>query len=140
MQSNPDKIAVLGYIQNIISRLGQNSFLVKGWSASIVALIGTLLEKNNYTFRVMLVVCITIFVFWFLNALYLYNEKAFRKLYQYKALDTADDTSIYVLDIESIKGCKCTRLKYFWSTFISPTVFPFHGILFFCAVAIYFYK
>jgi hypothetical protein len=40
------KIAHLGFIQGIITRMGLNSFLLKGWSVTLVAAIVALSTKQ----------------------------------------------------------------------------------------------
>lgn len=41
------KIAHLGFIQAIITRMGLNSFLLKGWSVTLVAAIFALAAKQT---------------------------------------------------------------------------------------------
>ncbi|MDR3432572.1 MAG: hypothetical protein P4L95_11830 [Rouxiella aceris] len=135
MSNFSEKPIVLGFIQDIITRLSQNSFLVKGWSASIVAVVGALLEKNAYTLNMTYVVCISIFIFWFLNAMYLYHERAFRHLYNEKATTTAFHDKYFLLNVNDVKGCCCKKIWSFTKSFLSLTVLPFHGAL--LVVAIY---
>jgi hypothetical protein len=40
------KIAHLGFIQGVITRMGSNSFLLKGWSITLVAAIFALSAKD----------------------------------------------------------------------------------------------
>jgi len=129
-----EKPIVLGFIQDIITRLSQNSFLVKGWSASIVAVVGALFEKNAYTLNMSYVICISIFIFWFLNAMYLYHERSFRKLYTEKATATIFNDNYFLLNVNDVKGCFCKKLWSFIKSFFSLTVLPFHGSLLFVAI------
>jgi hypothetical protein len=64
-----DKIFVeeLKIIQDIIKRMAFNSFLIKGWSITLV--IATLLLKGN-KYQV-LIAFIPLLVFWFLDAYFL---------------------------------------------------------------------
>lgn len=75
------RIAHLGFIQSIISRMGANSFLLKGWSVTLVAAMFALSAKEaNYKFVVLSY--FPIFVFWALDAYFLHQEKLYRKLYE----------------------------------------------------------
>lgn len=70
-------------IQSCISRMAQNSFMVKGWFVSIYAVILALLpEKVN-----MLLLCVSLFsvnlIFWYLDAFFLRTEKIYRKVYDW---------------------------------------------------------
>lgn len=83
MNENPMEeraIKHLEFIQNVISRLGGNSFLVKGWMITLVSALFALAAKdanNRYSI-------ITLFVipsFWLLDSYYLSRERQYRALY-----------------------------------------------------------
>lgn len=64
------KIKHLEFVQNTISRLAGNSFLLKGWAVTLVSGIFTLSSKeSNPLFFI--VAYIPIIVFWCLDANYL---------------------------------------------------------------------
>jgi hypothetical protein len=76
----------LELIQGVITRMANNSFLVKGWAMTLMsALIAfgkdTVLEnpKGGYYLVMMLAVLIP---FWWLDAFYLRQERIFRKIYE----------------------------------------------------------
>ena len=66
-------------IQEIINRMARNSFLIKGWTITLVVV--TLLLKGNkyHTF----IAFIPILVFWFLDAYFLRLERLYRRLYNW---------------------------------------------------------
>jgi len=66
-------------IQGIINRMARNSFLIKGWTITLVVV--TLLLKGNkyHTF----IAFIPILVFWFLDAYFLRLERLYRRLYNW---------------------------------------------------------
>lgn len=78
-------IAHLGFIQAVISRMGNNSFLLKGWSVTLVAAIFALSAKDA-DHRFILLAYFPILIFWILDAFFLHKEKLFRKLYEEVAL------------------------------------------------------
>ncbi len=66
-------IAHLGFIQGIITRMGTNSFLLKGWSVTLVAAMFALAVKDaDKSF--MLIAYFPVFVFWALDASFLHQE------------------------------------------------------------------
>ena len=68
-------------IQNCITRMGQNSFSVKGWLiALIIAIIALLSENVDIKFVCMIIIGLT-GVFWILDAFYLRTEKLYRWKY-----------------------------------------------------------
>lgn len=70
----------LEFIQNIISRMANNSFLIKGWSVTLVAALFALAAKDANESYIMLAYFPAI-LFALLDAYYLYQEKLFRDLY-----------------------------------------------------------
>jgi len=64
-------------IQSIIGRMAFNSFLIKGWTLTLV--IASLLL--NHDFEEKWLGFIPLVIFWFLDAYYLRQEKLFRKLH-----------------------------------------------------------
>lgn len=70
----------LDYIQNVINRMANNSFLLKGWAVTLISLLFLLaIRDSNYT--LLLLSLIPIFTFWGLDTYYLRQEKLYRKLY-----------------------------------------------------------
>ncbi len=66
-------------IQNIIKRMAFNSFMIKGWAVTLVVI--TLLLKGT-TYQV-LIAFIPLLMFWFLDAYFLWQERMYRKLYNW---------------------------------------------------------
>jgi hypothetical protein len=76
----PDRIKHLEMIQNVVSRLGGNSVLVKGWAITVAAaLFGFAL--NTHRAAVALVAVVPIVAFWLLDTYFLRAERLFRALY-----------------------------------------------------------
>lgn len=78
MENN--KIKHLEFIQNIISRMANNSFSLKCWSVTIIAGVFLLSNKdvNNLYF---LIAFVPILFFWALDSFYLYQERLYRVHY-----------------------------------------------------------
>ncbi|MFH1051034.1 MAG: hypothetical protein V1779_08940 [bacterium] len=66
-------------IQDIIKRMANNSFLMKGWTITLV--VGTLLLKNSK--EQSFIAFIPLIVFWYLDAYFLWQERMYRKLYNW---------------------------------------------------------
>ncbi len=70
----------LDLIQAVIARMAQNSFLLKGWSVTVVAaLLGLGIKEGSWALA--LVGYIPLVTFWGLDAYYLRQERLFRGLY-----------------------------------------------------------
>lgn len=67
-------------IQDIIKRMAFNSFMIKGWTITLVVV--TLLLKGTEKYQV-LIAFIPLVVFWFLDTYFLRQERMYRKLYKW---------------------------------------------------------
>ena len=74
-----NKIKHLEMIQSIITRMAQNSFMIKGWSLTLVVAMFAFVPKTAYLFIPIVIVPVLIFVC--LDAYYLQLERRYRKLY-----------------------------------------------------------
>jgi hypothetical protein len=75
------KIAHLGFVQGVINRMGMNSFLLKGWSVTLLAATLAISAKDaNKLF--LLIAYFPLAIFWALDSYYLHQEKLFRELYK----------------------------------------------------------
>lgn len=108
----------LEMIQGNISRMGRNSFLLKGWSVTLVAAIIALSVRNPNALFV-LIALFPALVFWGLDAFYLQQERLFRRLYRGAVEGRVDAFSMDTSGYEKHES---------WSNAVhSPSVLPFHG-------------
>ena len=77
---NEQKLKHLEFIQNTITRMGNNSFIVKGWLITIVSALYALAAKDANKDYV-LITYFAIPTFWGLNGYFLSQERKFRDLY-----------------------------------------------------------
>ena len=68
------QIAHLGFIQGVINRMGSNSFLLKGWSITLVAACFALAAKDAER-KFLLLAYFPVFMFWVLDGYFLYQER-----------------------------------------------------------------
>lgn len=85
-EKNVSEVAISQYfriIQNVISKMTHNSFLIKAWSGTVFAgvIVLTISIANPLIFMVLLVV---VTIFWYLDSYYLRLERLFRSLYNMK--------------------------------------------------------
>lgn len=116
-------IAHLGFIQGIITRMGTNSFLLKGWSITLVAAMFALAVKDADK-RFMLLAYFPVFVFWVLDGFFLHQEKLFRKLYEGVA-SGAIASDQFTLDTSVVR----TQVPSMLRVVLSKTLLPFHGVV-----------
>lgn len=93
----------LELIQNIILRMANNSFLLKGWSLSFI--VATLLFMDSVGYRLLAI--FSLGVFWGLDAYYLRLERCYRELYNWVILHRPDsDELLFDLNAVDRFGCK----------------------------------
>lgn len=94
----------LSMIQDVISRMGSNSFFIKGWALTAIGGLVTLFFTHSsynwsrYLIILALIICI---IFWLLDAFYLQKERKFRALFNI----------VRVINEEKIDFCMSTNLK-----------------------------
>ena len=80
MQSLEAKLKHLEFIQNTITRMAHNSFLLKGWCITVVgAIIG--LNKDGVDWKVTTLAIFLTLMFWILDGYFLSQERYFRGRY-----------------------------------------------------------
>jgi len=99
-------------IQDIIKRMAFNSFVIKGWAITLVVV--TLLLKGT-RFQV-LIAFIPLLIFWFLDAYFLWQERMYRKLYDW-VVSNRLKTEEYLFDMNAyrFKDKVQSRLKIMFS-------------------------
>ena len=85
-------------IQSCIKRMAQNSFMVKGWLITILAVVFALLpERVNLRFLCLLSFII-ILCFWYLDGFFLKAERLYRWKYEWVISQRLNSTE-YVFDL-----------------------------------------
>lgn len=67
-------------IQSCITRMAQNSFMVKGWFVSLYAVVLALLPEKINLFLLCTVLIMVNLMFWYLDAFFLRTEKIYKSL------------------------------------------------------------
>lgn len=115
------KLKHLEMIQNIISRMANNSFLIRGWSITIIAALFALASKDAEPFFISLAYFPAL-AFWSLDGYYLYQEKLFRALYDEVRLKNVKDIDF------SMETSNQKNYSWIKAMFLS-TVLIFHGVI-----------
>lgn len=96
------KISYLQSIQAVIARLANNSFLIKGWTvtlvAALIAITGKDIVQNK---KYILFGLLPALFFWFLDGYYLSLERRFKEMYDHarkldeNEIDFSMDSTLY---------------------------------------------
>lgn len=98
--SNEGKLKHLEFIQAVISRLSNCSFILKGWAVT-ASTVGIGFVAENGETEMLSAVCIAIAVLWILDGYYLSNERLFRRHYQTIASQSETD---FNMDVTYLRG------------------------------------
>jgi hypothetical protein len=111
----------LEFIQNVIARLANDSFLLKGWAITVSgAFFGFGVQQN--TGSLALVGLLPAMAFWALDAYYVKKERQFRKLFDSVRRDPASHEP-FEMDPHPFHR----EVKRWGRTFLSITLLPFYG-------------
>jgi hypothetical protein len=119
-------------IQACISRMAHNSFLIKGWAISIVAVVLALVGKGEVTNSIGWIVLIPLVSFWYLDGFFLQTERRYRKLYSWVLKERKDGNDELLYDLNSSRFKK--EIPSVWGVMRSKTLCPFYGIPVFIVV------
>jgi len=113
-------------IQACIARMAHNSFLIKGWAISIVAIVLVLADKAGTPAIWSSILLIPLISFWYLDAFFLRTERMYRKMYVWvlEKRKNGNDEMLYDLNPKRFKEQVDSRLKVMWS----DTLSWFYGI------------
>ena len=121
------KIKHLEMIEAVISRMGSNSFKLKGWAVTLVSIVGTLAAQGNDK-RCFLLAFVPLLAFWLLDAWYLQTERKYRVLFRQVATQPADhiDFDMDARNVVSGAPEKAHRCRY-RDCLLSWTEIGFYG-------------
>lgn len=116
------KFKHLDYIQAAIGRMATNSFLFKGWAITIAAALsafGAVKSKE----ALLAVGLITTFMFWAMDAYYLWLERGFVNLHKLVATKNESDIDF---------SMQIDKSRYAWrwlKTCFRPHLILFYGVI-----------
>lgn len=70
-------------IQSCINRMAQNSFIIKGWTVSLIAVVLALLPESVDIKLLCILGVLATFCFWYLDAYFLKMERLYRWKYEW---------------------------------------------------------
>lgn len=118
---NENKIKHLEFIQNVITRMNSNSFMIKGWCVTLVAALFALAAKDSEV-KFAVIAYFIIPIFWILDGFFLATEKAFRKMYNQVRVKDEDEID-FNMTPELVTIC-----DLFCHGIFTKTLLPFYGI------------
>ena len=123
----------LEFIQNVITRMNSNSFLIKGWVITLVSALFALAAKDanlNYV----IITYIAIPLFWGLDGFYLSQERQYRQLYNHVIGRGEDEIDF------SMNATVYNQGRNSWtSTLFSKAIWPLYAIMIIITICIMYF-
>lgn len=116
------KLKHLEFIQNVITRMNSNSFLIKGWMITLISALFAFAAKDaniNY----ILISYVVILPFWALDGFYISKERQYRDLYNEVAKKTEND-----INFSMDTSCSNQINRTWIAGFFSKTLLFFYGV------------
>lgn len=113
-------------IQACITRMANNSFLLKGWAITIIAVGLALTDKAQDQALISTVLLIPLFCFWFLDAFFLRTEKMYREMYKWVLQKRSEDDKTLLYDLDPRRFSD--QVEPLWKVVKSLTLRWFYGI------------
>lgn len=128
----------LSMIQDIISRMGNNSLSLKEWTITLVVSIYAFVGTDSQ--KAVIITMMLIMIFWLLDAYYLMQERMFRALYD-KVRKQREEDIDFDMNFNSISINLLASKKYcFINALLSKTVASFYVGCVITAIVIYFIR
>ena len=113
-------------IQDCIKRMANNSFLLKGWTVSLVVIVLAIGKDHEFK-KVFPILMLLIACFWYLDAFFLRTEKMYRKMYEWVIKNRKNtEEYLYHLDPHRFSNDVAGEIKIMFS----KTLCVFYGIPF----------
>ena len=124
-------------VQNCISRMANNSFLLKGWSISLISVILAIIYEKINPIQISLILDIIILYFWYLDAYFLREERKYRKLYEWIIKERPKNNKrLYSLNAHRFDN----KVDNIIDTMKSKTLKWFYGIPFTISIIVLIYN
>ena len=114
MENGEKVIKHLEMTQAVINRLGHNSFLLKGWSMTVI--VATMVLIARYDMQnpcLVLAVMLPVLGFWILDGYFLRQERLFRQVYD--EVRQQDDTDFKMDVMKHVNKPQCRWLSAMFS-------------------------
>jgi len=123
-------------IQDCIKRIANNSFLLKGWTISLVVVVLTLSKgyefKKLFSILMLLIAC-----FWYLDTFFLWTEKRYRRMHEW-VIKNRENTEEYLYDLDPSRFNDKVERRI--QMMFSLTMGVFYGVPFLIFLMGYFYQ
>ena len=117
----------LQIMQDVISRMAENSRSCKVWCVTLVAAVLVLVARTGEP-RHALIALVPTALLYLMDAYYLMLERGFRKSYD-SFVDRLHVEQLATSDLYAVIGCGSKVRRFLWALFLSLSVLPFYLVV-----------
>jgi hypothetical protein len=125
MPIDTGRLKHLKFIQQATTRMASNSFLVKGWSVTLLSAIFAIAASKDGLHRMIWIGLLPLITFWMLDAIFLRQERLYRKLWDHLRVGTQEAQTDFSMDT----SVATTEVGSWVQACFSKTLGLFHGAL-----------
>lgn len=125
-------------VQSCISRMANNSFLLKGWTVSLVAVVLAIIHEKINPIHISIILASIILCFWYLDAFFLRSEKMYRELYNWIIIERLKNNTEKLYDLNTKRFEE--KVDGIFDIMFSKTLRLFYGIPFIISIIILIYN
>jgi len=111
-------------VQNVIDRMARNSFMLKGWAASLVV-VSLLVEGINIHWAIAF---LPTFIFWALDAYFLWLEDCYKELHKWLIKNRPVNRE-YMFDMDARGRFQKDVDNVIKTMFTEPSLYLFYGAI-----------
>jgi hypothetical protein len=113
-------------VQQVIMHMANKSFLLKGWSTTLLSAIVAIAVKDSL-YRMIWIAFLPVLMFWMLDGYFLRQERLYRKLWDNIRAEVQDNPTDFCMDTSEVASEIASWLRVSFS----ETLLVFHGTLFY---------
>lgn len=110
-----NKLKHLEFIETAINRMTTNSFLLKGWTLTLVSALFIFTVRDS-NFLYIVIICFPILIFWLLDGYFLWQERLFKGLYDDVRKKDENQINFSMRDKNKFCGGRNTWVRSTFST------------------------
>jgi hypothetical protein len=125
MAIDAGRLKHLELIQNVITRMANNSFLLKGWSVTILSAILAIAASKDGLHQIVWIGFLPAVMFWLLDGYFLRQERLYRKLWDRIRTGDQEAPTDFTMDTSAVDAAVYSLIR----TCLTKTLYLFHGAL-----------
>jgi hypothetical protein len=125
MPIDSGRLKHLEILQQVITRMATNSFLVKGWSVTLLSAIFAIAASKDGLHQIVWVGFLPLVMFWMLDGFFLRQERLYRKLWEGVCAQAQDTPTDFNMDTSAVAA----EVQSWLQVSLSQTLGLFHGAL-----------